>query len=59
MGASGSRCPRSSNRWERAVMTDPQQHQLSLRHNVSGTVYVLHVDPPYRHAQHLRRVDRQ
>jgi hypothetical protein len=30
----------------------PQQQQLSLRHNVSGTVYVLHFDPAYKHAQH-------
>jgi hypothetical protein len=30
----------------------PQQQQLSLRHNVQGTVYVLHFDPPYRHAGH-------
>jgi hypothetical protein len=30
----------------------PQQHQLSLRHNVPGTVYVLHFEPAYKHAQH-------
>ena len=30
----------------------PDQQQLSLRHNVAGTVYVLHFDPPYRHAGH-------
>jgi predicted GIY-YIG superfamily endonuclease len=30
----------------------PQQQQLSLRHNVSGTVYVLHFEPAYKHAQH-------
>ena len=29
----------------------PQQ-QLSLRHNVPGTVYVLHFDPAYKHARH-------
>jgi predicted GIY-YIG superfamily endonuclease len=28
------------------------QHRLSLRHNVQGTVYVLHFDPPYKHAGH-------
>ena len=30
----------------------PQQQQLSLRHNVPGTVYVLHFDPAYKHARH-------
>src|SRR3954467_13682584 len=28
------------------------QHKLSLRHNVQGTVYVLHFEPAYKHAQH-------
>jgi hypothetical protein len=30
----------------------PDQHKLSLRHNVQGTVYVLHFEPAYKHAQH-------
>ena len=34
------------------MATNPQQQQLSLRHNVPGTVYVLHFDPPYKHARH-------
>jgi len=29
-----------------------QQQQLSLTHNVPGTVYVLHFEPAYKHAQH-------
>jgi hypothetical protein len=29
----------------------PQQ-QLSLRHGVAGTVYVLHFKPGYKHARH-------
>jgi len=33
------------------MATSPQQ-QLSLRHNVQGTVYVLHFDPAYKHARH-------
>jgi hypothetical protein len=33
-------------------MVSADQQQLSLRHNVQGTVYVLHFDPPYKHAQH-------
>jgi predicted GIY-YIG superfamily endonuclease len=28
------------------------QHRLSLRLNVQGTVYVLHFQPAYKHAQH-------
>jgi hypothetical protein len=28
------------------------QSKLSLRHNVQGTVYVLHFEPAYKHAQH-------
>src|SRR3954471_7984916 len=28
------------------------QQQLSLRHNVPGTVYVLHSEPAYKHAGH-------
>jgi hypothetical protein len=28
------------------------QQKLSLRHNVQGTVYVLHFEPAYKHAQH-------
>jgi predicted GIY-YIG superfamily endonuclease len=30
----------------------PDQQQLSLRHNVQGTVYVLHFEPAYKHARH-------
>jgi hypothetical protein len=30
----------------------PDQQQLSLRHNVAGTVYVLHFDPAYKHPRH-------
>jgi predicted GIY-YIG superfamily endonuclease len=30
----------------------PQHQQLSLRHNVQGTVYVLHFEPAYKHARH-------
>ena len=29
----------------------PDQQQLSLRHNVQGTVYVLHFEPAYKHAR--------
>jgi hypothetical protein len=32
--------------------SSPSQHRLSLRHNVQGTVYVLHFDPAYKHARH-------
>ena len=32
----------------------PDQQQLSLRHNVQGTVYVLHFEPAYQHARHYR-----
>jgi hypothetical protein len=36
-----------------APMTSrPLQQQLSLRHNVPGTVYVLHFEPAYKHAGH-------
>jgi hypothetical protein len=52
MGAMASRCPRSSIIWECAMTSSSLQQQLSLRHNVQGTVYVLHFDPPYEHAQH-------
>jgi hypothetical protein len=34
------------------MTVSPLQHKLSLRHNVQGTVYVLHFNPPYRHAGH-------
>ena len=34
------------------MATNPAQQQLSLRHNVSGTVYVLHFEPAYKHARH-------
>jgi hypothetical protein len=34
------------------MATDPLQQQLSLRHNVPGTVYVLHFEPGYKHARH-------
>jgi hypothetical protein len=34
------------------MATNPLQQQLSLRHNVPGTVYVLHFDPAYKHARH-------
>jgi hypothetical protein len=30
----------------------PDQQQLSLRHNVQGTVYLLQFEPAYKHAQH-------
>ena len=31
---------------------NPQQQQLSLRHGIPGTVYVLHFEPAYKHARH-------
>jgi len=31
---------------------NPHQQQLSQRHNVPGTVYVLHFEPAYKHARH-------
>jgi hypothetical protein len=34
------------------MATNPQQQQLSLKHGVAGTVYVLHFDPAYKHARH-------
>jgi len=34
------------------MATNPQQQQLSLKHGVEGTVYVLHFEPGYKHAQH-------
>jgi len=34
------------------MKTNPQQQQLSLRHNAPGTIYVLHLDPAYKHARH-------
>ena len=34
------------------MASNPSQQQLSLQHGVPGTVYVLHFDPPYRHAGH-------
>jgi hypothetical protein len=37
------------------MATNPQQQQqqqLSLRHSVPGTVYVLHFEPAYKHARH-------
>jgi hypothetical protein len=34
------------------MATNPLQQQLSLRHNVPGTVYVLHFEPAYKHARH-------
>jgi hypothetical protein len=32
--------------------SSPSQDRLSLRHNVPGTVYVLHFEPAYKHARH-------
>jgi len=32
--------------------SNPAQQQLSLRHNVPGTVYVLHFERAYKHAGH-------
>jgi predicted GIY-YIG superfamily endonuclease len=34
------------------MVTNPQQHKLSLKHGVAGTVYVLHFEPGYKHARH-------
>jgi hypothetical protein len=34
------------------MATNPAQQQLSLSHNVPGTVYVLHFEPAYKHARH-------
>ncbi len=34
------------------MASNPAQQQLSLRHNVPGTVYVLHFEPAYKHARH-------
>jgi hypothetical protein len=31
------------------MTTNPQRHKLRLRHNVPGTVYVLHFEPAYKH----------
>jgi hypothetical protein len=34
------------------MASNPQQQQLSLRHGIAGTVYVLHFEPSYKHARH-------
>jgi hypothetical protein len=47
MPALGSFYPRSA-----VMATNPLQQQLSLKHNVPGTVYVLHFEPAYKHARH-------